>query len=626
MLSTYRDLGVVANAEEPRTSCLVFNGSEYFLVICSKGFVMLVNLNQETAVQIPFPENYIGYPFGSLAATNGKVYLGAGTMFMEFDPASASFSYYEHIHPEAPGDNAWCFAEAPDGEIYFGAHPQTWLTRYNPFSRKLTDCGILDSTQSYVGTMAFDRFGYLYCVIGTQTYKVVVWNSANGEKKILSCPQEQQNGAAVSQGRNGEVYVSFSHSTLTCEQTQNPLEWYRVEHGTICARVTDPSVCNNYRNSGFYTIHSPYNSAPEILSIDLEDHQLYYRHPITSQKVKLMLEYQTEGADMSPLTLGPNGRIYGTTNHPIQLYTYSPESNKVTNYGKSPFSQELPKDAWGNICAYAAQGDILSGCAYCGGFVVRIDTQKEISRKSNINPTLEAAYDEIYRPRCALACKDGETVLFGGFPPNGQTGGGMVVYHTLSRSSQAIANNYLLLHHSILCMAEQCDGRVFCGTTIEAPCGGYVYEKEASLFLFDWKSRRVLYQCTPVANASAISLMKIDDNHVLHGITAESIYFAFDCVSKKTLYTQDLSAYGSVVRDGMQTGKDGCIYGLLEHGIYRILIPQNRPEIVSVPPCDITAGMALTEHTVYFGSYTHLWSCCLKEPSVPVPSYNTSSN
>lgn len=611
-LSSYRDLGRVANTQEARSSSMV-KGSDgcYYLVILSQGFVVSVNLNTGESQGCPFPEGYKAYPFGSMGSRTGKVYFGAGKMFYEFDPVQKAYTFYEAINKSGTDDTceAWSPFEAADGRIFFGAYPVTHLMSFDPRSRSFTAYGVMAEDQSYLTSEAMDSAGWIYCGLGTQKPTIVAFHPGTGEKRILSQCDANGESAEVRLGTDGEVYGALDGSTHGCVYDPNK-HWYRLYGGKLCEPAKAPFT-TYYTFSGFDAIHCPLEEHPEILESDLVEHSLIYRHPETGEAVTLTLEYESEGADLSPMTAGPDGILYGTTNHPIQLFTYDPKAGTLTNYGRRPFDHRY-STSWGNICAYANQGKILAGAAYCGGFILRFDTTQPILQApEDVNPHCEAAFNEILRPRSAAALPDGKTVVFGGFNMYGKTGGGLVLYNCADRTSRVIPNEKLLRGHSVLSIVPLSHTRILCGTSIEAPGGGKVLASQAEIFEYDLAAEQVIYTFAPISGTQAIAHMKQDRAGIVHGITDDGRYFAYDPASRTLLRSQDLSVHGTAVRDGMCLTEDGTLYGLLTGGIYRVSPGSERPEILSVPPCTVSSGMALLEGKLYFGSQTHLWSYTL---------------
>ncbi len=89
----YTDYGIAAMSEENRSAVLCkAKDNNYYFVICSRGFVVSVNLHTKKIKQAYFPEKYVDYPFASFGSKNGYVYTGAGRMFMEYEPAGNEFT------------------------------------------------------------------------------------------------------------------------------------------------------------------------------------------------------------------------------------------------------------------------------------------------------------------------------------------------------------------------------------------------------------------------------------------------------------------------------------------------------------------------------------------------------
>lgn len=599
MNGIYRDLGRVANAQEART-CSMTRGSDghWYLVILSSGFVVSTDLHTAKSTFCPFPDGYVDYPFGSIGSRTGKVYFGAGQMFYEFDPVRSAYTFSARLTDRVGTCEAWAPFEASDGGIWFGAYDITRLRRFDPVTRQITDHGIMGKDQAYLSSVAQDRHGWIYGGMGTTPPAIAAYCPETGERRILAVSRTVGGFAVVRVSHDGSVYG-----------TLNGDSWYRLENGLLGGPVSE-TFRTFYSLSGFDTIHCPYPEHPEILEQDLVDHLLVYRHPDTGETVRLILDYDVSGADMSPLTAGPDGKIYGTTNHPIQIYTYDPATDTLTNYGRSPFARHI--SGWGNICAYASQGDILAGAAYCGGFVVRIDTKEHICRRpDDRNPHCEGSYREVLRPRSAAALSDGKTVLFGGFNIYGKAGGGLIRYNCESRECSLIPNEKLLPDHSILAILPLSETRILCGTSIEVPGGGTPAVREAELFEYDLAEERVLRHWAPVPGAVEIAHLGRDGSGRIHGIAGDGTFFTLTDDLGSVLKRHDLSSRGTPVRDGMVTAPDGTLCGLLTGGIYLLRPDADTPEFLPAPPCPISCGMALLNGRVYFGSNTHLWECRL---------------
>ena len=77
---------------------------------------------------------------------------------------------------------------------------------------------------------------------------------------------------------------------------------------------------------------------------------------------RIAFDYTSEGAGITSLIAGPDGRIYASTCHPMHFVAYDPEQDQLEDWGP------VPRIGGGNFCAMAVQGPYVFAGAYCGGF------------------------------------------------------------------------------------------------------------------------------------------------------------------------------------------------------------------------------------------------------------------
>jgi hypothetical protein len=627
-ISRFTDLGVpVPNCAENRSSVLTkdLNGNLY-LIIFSEGFLLNVNLSEKKAHQRFFPENNNGYPFGSFVSRSGLVYSAAESMFMEYDPSKDQFTFFEAL-PDAH-TAGWSFGEDASGRIFFGSYSAGTggrLFSYDPLRKTVQGYGIMDPYGDYVDHLALDSYGWVYMGVGTFKKGIVAYHPETGEKKQLLKEEERTRGSCyIRQGIDGKVYGHFNLEDVGYgfKPEDAKEKWYLFEKGLAVPVPFESVAPDGYYNNAhtFQSIHSPFVDPSFIKEYDIGNHEILWEDLDTHEMHSLRLEYVTQGAHLSPIAKGPDGRIYGTSNHPMHAYCYDPETEKLLHYGGKFYE----KSGGGNICAYAVQGSVLGGVAYYGGKIHIFDTSKPIridtEDPDQRNPKLVAEHEEILRPRCAAAHIDKESFLFGGFGPNGGTGGGLCIYNYKTKEDCVIPNEELLIYHSTLAIEVLPDGNPIAGTTIESPCGGKPNAQEAELYILDWKTRKVIFRCVPVPGQREISLMKLDDRALLHGITSGLVYFVFDPLKKKTIHTAQLKGFGHPVRDGLVKGEDGLLYGLCQKAIYVINTKTFAVEKLAEPPVPVSSGMAYLNGVIYFsgpsyvddpnkqpGHSSHLW-------------------
>ena len=596
------DHGVVVNADQDRTAGLVPtpDGTLHF-VICAKGYVLDVDLHRQALRQVPFPDGYVQYPFASLVSRAGKFYLGAGKLFLEFDPVAGRFSYHTEPWPDEL-NMAFSLAEAPDGLIYFASHPSCRLFCFDLATREVRHLGRMDDREKYVGTMAVDAAGWVYLGIGTERHALVAFDPRTGTRRQFVPEVARGQGCGgVHLGRDGQVYARDRiYMRYEPVRADAACQWQRLAAG-----VATPVAPGDVVEAAIYphAVHSPTADGALVRHYSLQDHELVYVHSATGQEVHLDLEYRSQGATLCPLYAAPDGMVYGTSGHPMHLYRFDPATGAVLDLGGKVAGEV---EGSGNICAYASQGPIMVGAHYSGGHILRFDLTQPFAAR--VNPVLEATCEEIHRPRSAIAHPDGRRTIFGGFAGYGAVGGALCLYDVVARTHSVVPNEALVPFQSTMAMAFAANGDLLGGTSIECPGGATPKAAEAEIYRFDLDRRVLVYRTVPVPGAREISHFVADGRGLLHGLTADARYFVFDPERRATLHVADLSAHGSVVRAGLTRGPDGAIYGVLSGAVFRIVPNARRFELLAVPPDKITAGLALVAGRLVFAAGTHLWS------------------
>ncbi|TLS52060.1 hypothetical protein FE782_11880 [Paenibacillus antri] len=588
-------------ADETRTAAVCIHPEgEARIVVAARGYVVIVDPASETSRQLYFPEKYKEYPYACIAGAEGAFYIGAGRMFMAIDPFEGK--YTDALTPDC-GEEIVGFrlAEASDGSVYLTTYPRCLLLRYDPAERTIETVARLDETQKYAGSIACGRDGWVYAGIGTERRDVVAVRPATGERRSFVPAEERTRGAGrVVASLDGRVFGSWSEG-----EEGEPL-WHELSNGEF-ARIEGAPPPSAYAGEGFRTVHGALPAPWDVESVDLAEREVVVANRENGKRKTIRLHYRSDGANVSPLTLGPDGRVWGTSNHPLQLFAFDPDAGKTTNYG----GRAIELGGGGNLCAYASAGTILAGAAYAGGHLHLIDTAKPLQweEPSARNPKLVASHREVHRPRCALAHSDGAHIVYGGFPDYGFVGGGLCVYDLRTGEDALLTHDRLVPDQSTLCLAEAEGGRLLIGgTSIETPGGAEPKAKEAALYAMDWATRTVVERWTPIPGAREISLLKAYTSHRVIGITSDALLFTFDVRTGETLRTLDLSAWGKVVRDGLAAADDG-LFVVAVSGAVCVIEPVALELFKALqPPVPVTAGLAYRGGRAYFASGSELCS------------------
>lgn len=600
-------IGVPADVDESRSAavCRSEDGKEC-IVIAARGYVLVVDAGTGSCTQLYFPGGEGQYPYASVSDSRGWFYTGAGSYLYVLDPFIPSF-VGQHRIPEGEEGAGFAFAVNEDGRVYATTYPGSYLIELNAGANSSRVLCRLDYVRKYAMTLACDSSGRVYAGLGTTSPAIACYHEETGELKIWAEGAAETPGSAgVHLGRDGYVY-----GWLPSGESGEDI-WYRMsEHGAeqVAAEEVSPSL---YKGAGYNKLHLDFEGGRTLMEWQLSDRQLTIQEADGSLS-RLPLTYKGGGTPLSPLFGGPDGVLYGTSNHPLHLFTYDPVTRLLTDWG----GEIVERGGGGNIAAYAALGGIITGAAYAGGMVYLLDTTKELSAEKGScrNPRLIYENAAVHRPRCSAAHPDGRHVLYGGYPGYGAAGGGLGIVDVHLGQVEMLDHRDIISGQSTISLAVFPDGRVFGGTSIETPGGGKSTAEEAVLYELDLSTRKVIQCWIPVAGAREIAQLFAGGNGTLYGLTAESVFFAFDAEQQKVIHRSDLSSWGGIVRQGLlMTERKGrpFLLGLLSRAVFSVNPESMQPELVDQLPVEATSGIACLSGDVYFGSGAELWRYRLK--------------
>ncbi|MFE0557455.1 hypothetical protein ACFW1P_16255 [Paenibacillus sp. NPDC058910] len=614
---SFSDLGIPVDAVESRTAAVCTNRSgDSRVVIAAKGFLIVVDPITGDCRQVNFPNHDVEYPYDTFSSRTGMFYMGAGSMFYAFDPFRLDF--VDAL--KAGAEDELCgfsYAEDEQGHIYMASYPQCRLYRYRPAERDIFPLGSVDTEQKYPSHMAVDSYGWVYIGTGTSRKNIIAYNANSGASHSLLGGDLRTIGIGLVRQGYGEPHASHSkgHDQAYLAYAQIGKQWVRLERGTILEKIADEQVpVSLYMGKSFEKLHRQLPGDWHVIRHSLSERQLILKHRLTGKTRSIHLQYTSEGASLSPLFLGPDKNIYGTSNHPLHFYTYEPEHARLHNWGP----HMIENGAGGNLAAYAAQGSLIAGAAYPGGRLHLYDVSKPIQVEQSAgeqrNPICVTEHIDIHRPRCAVALSGGEHIAYGGFPGYGMVGGGLCIYHLPSGEDTLIPHTELIPNQSTIALAETKKGHLVGGTSIETPGGADPVGKAACLYRMDWRTRTLLNRWQPRADIREYSLLLVDSRDWIHSLTSDSEYVVWDPLTESFLYQESLSQWGTIVRQGWQLDEtDGCIYGVLSEAIFRIPLESLKPERIATPPHPITSGFVKREHMLFFTISTRLWSYSLSK-------------
>lgn len=609
-------VGIPVQADETRTAAVCTRpDGEQRIVIAARGYVLIVHPGSGECRQLYFPDGENEYPYASISGPDGRFYTGAGRRLLVIDPFRCAFIA---VLDPAPDEEivGMAFAVDAQGGVYATTYPGCRLVHFDPAAGTCRELARLDPEQKYAMSLAADRHGWLYAGIGTERRQLAAYHPASGMLRTLVHEPDRLRGSGyVYAGSDGAVYGhagEWDDAPAAGAGKSRTQRWLRFADGASQPIAEANAAPQLLSGSGFHRLYGNLAGAERITGVRLEDGEITLADRLSGRPRVLRLQYASRGADVSPIAAGPDGKLYGTSNHPLHFFRWDPQDGRLINYG----GQVIERGGGGNICAYAAQGPYLVGAAYAGGHIHRYDTRLPVSGGASgaRNPLLIASHPEIHRPRCALAHPDGEHVLFGGFPGYGAVGGGLAIVHVPTGRSELWPHERLVPDQSTMGLALLPDGRIAGCTSVETPGGAEPRARAAEIYILDWERRIVQDRAVPFLEAREISLLVTDRFGRLHGLTSDSLYFVYEPKTRQVVQRIPMTRYGSVVRDGMAAGTDGYMYALLRHAIWRIDPCNLSIAVLKTPDHPITAGIALLDGCLYYASGSRLMKYRLLAP------------
>jgi outer membrane protein assembly factor BamB len=541
-------------------------------------FLVAVDPDTGEAKQYGAPEGPGAWAF--ILGPDDKIYLGTwdGGLVLRFDPKQPERGIEVVGRPAPTETYIWQYANGADGRIYGCTYPQAKLVSYDPASGEMRDLGRMDETQMYARLLAAGANGKIYVGTGYERPNIVVYDPATGERRAL-LPDTYRGEAGVgtvSTGPDGTVHAAAGG------------RHFRIDDETL---VPIPAA--------------DYPSAPPLRLRDgriiaaYGDGTYSLRGPDTGETVRRQFRYEGAGSGIFVVGAGPEGRIYGSTALPLEMFAYDPAAGELRDLGN-------PTSVGGELYSLVDWHGLLYVCAYPGSWLSVYDPAEpwHYGTDPDSNPRgFGRLGDGHLRPR-AMIVGPGDRLYIGSFPPYGELGGAMAVFDPVA--GKVIENyRHLIPNQSITALVhEQHTGLVIGGSGIAGGGGSTPSEKEAHLFAWDADRKRTVADIIPTPGDSVVVALAALDGKAFAATEPSHTLVLYDPV--KGAVVQRAAVPFGRVHDISVAPHDGMIWGLAGNTIFSVDPASLEFTKVAEYPGGITCGFAITDTGIYFGSGVHL--------------------
>lgn len=219
---------------------------------------------------------------------------------------------------------------------------------------------------------------------------------------------------------------------------------------------------------------------------------------------EIALSFRSGGAIITTLGAGPDGKIYGSTAHPMHFFSHDPRARAVTDYGA------IKAIGGGNIWRSRRKTATWPDRLILGHFLSFSIPPGLSPRMILSSPIPGSSPDSKATSPCAcLAHPDGMHVIAAGFMDYGRTGGGLGIVNLVDRrkdAANARAGDSAAQHpHTQGPAVGRSRGR----TSVLTPGGGHSAEQVGVLYLMDWARLEVIFQTVPVPGAAEVFSLEV---------------------------------------------------------------------------------------------------------------------
>lgn len=561
--------------------------------------LLLVDAQTGKAEEFPLPfSNSKGdSPFASILSSGNRFYTHFGDNFVEFDPAKRAFTFSSKTQPQM----AMGMTEDDKGVIWSVTYPNSGVVAFDPKTRQLRDYGHVypQNWQQYQRHVAADDAGWIYFALGETASQIVAFDPVTSKATPMLAESERKKGSAhLYRNLDGKVYGQAHRSDT---------EWYELYKGAG-KKIGKHEPLRPKRNiTGSQALtHATFPDGARLENLDLVNRQLLIQDRGTSDVRKLPFDYTSEGAVIMGMAAAPDGTICGGTAFPMRFFSLDTAADQLIN-----------RQAYGQWNTVARRGDHFFVGGYPYGFLLEWDPAKPwINTEKGIatNPTfLTQVSPVIHRPHRLLPLPDGKTVVMGGTPQYGYTGGGLLFWDRQTSSQVLLKDTDLIPDQSTMSLIDLPNGKLLGGTTTQPGTGGEKKAKQAEMYLLDAPSKKVEWHAPVFSGAQSYTDMCHGPGGLIYGFADRKLFYVFDPTTRSVVHQQDVQKdFGLTPSEQgpriFITGPQNSIYVLFVSGIASLNTATHKLTLLEKSPVPINAGGDYINGRIYFATGSHLCS------------------
>jgi hypothetical protein len=600
------DHGVATPLSNHRGTVATVDGHGHDVVLLwlfdHRGGYALLLIDAETGKSeefpVPFPPGE-DCPYASILSSGNKFYTHFNSFFLEFDPVKRAFTFFHETKPQM----AMGMTEDDNGVIWSVTYPKSGVVSFNPKTREFRDFGHVyaQNWPQYQRFVAADDAGWIYFGLGNTASQIVAFDPFTGQAKPMLAESDRKTGSAyLCRDLDGKVYGQALRS-----DDEKWHEFYKGSERVIGNRDSiRPKPIITSSQALFY---ADFPDGKKLKVCDLIEHRLVIEDPKKHSLNEFRFDYTSDGAIAMGVAAAPDGTICGGTAFPMRFFIYSPKKDEWMNH-----------EAYCQCNTVGRQGDRFFVGGYTGGYLLEWDPAKPwattVKDKPDCNPIfLTDCAPTIYRPHRLLMHPDGKTIIMGGTPDYGLTGGGLLFWDRETRTRVLLTHTEIIPQHSTMSLLALPKGKLLGGTTTSPGTGGEKKAKEAELYIMDMTSKKLDWHQVVFPGVQEYSDMCMGPKGLIYGIADRRRFFVFDAEKRAIVYERDIAADLGLTT-GQQgprifvPGVEGDIYVLFLKGIVRVEPASYVLTMLTQSPVPIDAGGDYFDGRIYFASGSRLYS------------------